>query len=134
MRFGVNPDDLLFCDTHEWVRVEEAANGKQATIGISAFAVEQLNDVVYLELPSVGASFEVGAEFGVVESVKAVSSLYCPIVGEVIEVNSELPDKLETLSEDPYGGGWIIKVKITDDSGLSALMNHQAYQETCAGE
>ena len=128
----MNPDDLLFCDTHEWIHVEETEEGKIASIGISAFAVEQLNDVVYLELPSVGANYASGDEFGVVESVKAVSSLYCPLTGEVIEVNSGLPEALETLAEDPYGQGWIIKIKVADDAGLANMMNHQAYQEMCS--
>ena len=129
----MNPDDLLFCETHEWIHVEETGEGKVATIGISAYAVEQLNDVVYLELPSVGTSYDAGAEFGIVESVKAVSSLYTPLAGEVVEVNTELPENLETLSQDPYGAAWIVKVKVSDDSGLSGLMSHTAYQEMCAG-
>jgi len=131
---AVNPQELLFDETHEWVHVAEEGGAKVATIGISAFAVEQLTDLVYMALPEVGRQAKVGEEFGEVESVKAVSSLYCPVTGEVIAVNTDLPDKLELLNEDPYGDGWIVKVKITDESSLSKLMDYDAYQEQCAEE
>ena len=116
------------------MHVAEEGGAKVATIGISAFAVEQLTDLVYMALPEVGRQAKVGEEFGEVESVKAVSSLYCPVTGEVIAVNTDLPDKLELLNEDPYGDGWIVKVKITDESSLSKLMDYDAYQEQCAEE
>lgn len=130
----MNPEQLLFDETHEWVHVAEEGGAKVATVGISAFAVEQLTDLVYLSLPEVGRQVTAGEEFGEVESVKAVSSLYCPVTGEVIEVNAELPDKLETLNLDPYGAGWIVKVRVTDESSLSKLMDYDAYQKQCAEE
>ena len=98
---------LLYAESHEWADVSEDGGQKIATIGISAFAIEQLNDLVYMDLPEVGKVVSAGEEFGEVESVKAVSPLYSPVAGEVADVNSELPDKLESLSEDPYGAGWI---------------------------
>lgn len=130
----MKPEDLLYAETHEWVHVEEQGGQKVATVGISAFAVEQLTDLVYMELPEVGTEVSAGGEFGEVESVKAVSPLYSPVDGEVVEVNSSLPDTLETLNQDPYGAGWIVKVRITDETGLSNLMDYTAYQKQCAEE
>jgi len=130
----VKPEELLYDETHEWVYVSEQDGAKVATIGISAFAVKQLTDLVFVELPEVGREVQAGEEFGEVESVKAVSPLYCPVGGEVIEVNNDLPGKLEALNEDPYGTGWIAKIKITDESSLSKLMDYAAYQEQCAEE
>ena len=129
-----NPDDLLYAETHEWVRVSEEGGRKVATIGITAFAIEQLTDLVHMVLPTVGTTVKQGAEFGEVESVKAVSSLYSPVDGEIIAVNSDLPNKLETLGGDPYGAGWLIKVAISDDAGLSKLMDKSAYERQCASE
>lgn len=123
---------LLYAESHEWADVAEDAGQKIATIGISAFALEQLNDLVYMDLPEVGKSVAVGDEFGEVESVKAVSPLYSPVSGQVIEVHSELPDNLEKLNDDPYDFGWIIKVRLSDDSSLDSLMDHAAYQKQCA--
>jgi glycine cleavage system H protein len=128
----VDPQQLLYSETHEWAHVEDQGGQKVATVGISAFAVEQLTDIVFLELPQVGQELEPGAEFGEVESVKAVSPLYSPVSGEVIEVNTELPDQLETLSQDPYGAGWIMKVKVSDASSLANLMDHATYEKQCA--
>jgi glycine cleavage system H protein len=130
----VNPDELLFAKTHEWAKVADENGAKVATVGISAFAVEQLTDLVYMELPSVGMPVEAGREFGEVESVKAVSPLYSPVTGEIIDVNSRLPDSLETLNADPYDAGWIIKVKLTDESSLADLLDYAAYQKQCAEE
>jgi glycine cleavage system H protein len=107
---------------------------KIATVGISAFAVEQLTDLVYMELPEVGRQVVAGEEFGEVESVKAVSSLFSPVDGVVVAVNSELPDRLETLGSDPYGAGWIMKVRLTDESSLAGLMDYAAYQTQCSEE
>ena len=104
-----NPEQLLYAKTHEWVDVNDVDGAKVATIGISAFAVEQLTDLVFMELPTVGAQVKAGTPFGEIESVKAVSDLYSPVTGEVIEVNTALPDQLETMSDDPYGKGWIAK-------------------------
>ena len=130
----MNPDELLFAKTHEWAKVANENGAKVATVGISAFAVEQLTDLVYMELPSVGMPVEAGREFGEVESVKAVSPLYSPVTGEIIDVNSRLPDSLETLNADPYDAGWIIKVKLTDESSLANLLDYAAYQKQCAEE
>jgi glycine cleavage system H protein len=128
----VDPQELLYSETHEWARVEEQGDQKIATVGISAFAVEQLTDIVFLELPEVGRSLEMGSEFGEVESVKAVSPLYSPVTGEVVEVNSSLPDRLEALSSDPHGAGWIMKVRISDEAALSKLLDHATYEKQCA--
>ena len=124
---------LLYAQTHEWVEVSEAEGQRIATIGISAFALEQLGDLVYMDLPQPGKSVSAGEELGEVESVKAVSPLYSPVTGEVIEVHSELPDSLEKVGEDLYGFGWIVKVRISDDgSSTGELMDHAAYKKQCA--
>ena len=130
----MNPAELLYAESHEWVHVAEEDGQKMATIGISDFAIEQLNDLVYMDLPEVGKQVEAGSKFGEVESVKAVSPLYSPVDGEVIAVNDSLPDNLETLNEDPYGAGWVIKVKVTDDGNLAKLMDQATYQKQCAEE
>ena len=123
---------LLYAETHEWVEITEDGDDKIATLGISAFAIEQLNDLVYMDLPEVGRTLAAGDEFGEVESVKAVSPLYSPIAGEVIEVHTELPDSLEKLNEDPFGHGWIVKIRVADAAGLDSLMDHASYQKQCA--
>jgi len=130
----LNPDQLLFAKTHEWVAVTEEDGGKVVTVGLSAFAVEALTDLVYLELPKVGAMTTAEEPFCEVESVKAVSDLYAPVSGKVIAVNGKLPDALETLSDDPYGAGWIAKIAVSDDSALDNLMDHTAYQAMCQEE
>lgn len=119
------PDELKYTEEHEWVLVEEDV----ATIGITDFAQEQLGDVVFVELPEVGDELEMGKTFGVVESVKAVSDIYAPVTGEVVEVNDELPDEPEILNSSPYDDGWMIKIKLTDPSELDELMDAAAYQE-----
>lgn len=129
-----NPDNLLYAETHEWVRVGDEGGRKVATIGITAFAIEQLTDLVHMVLPKVGTTVKQGEEFGEVESVKAVSSLYSPVDGEIIAVNNELPNKLETLGSDPYNAGWLIKVALTSEDGLSKLMDKAAYERQCAAE
>ncbi|MEM1070300.1 MAG: glycine cleavage system protein GcvH [Planctomycetota bacterium] len=123
---------LLYATTHEWVDVEGEGDQRVATIGVSSFAIEQLNDLVYMDLPEVGRSVSPGEEFGEVESVKAVSPLYSPVSGEVIEVHTELPDQLEKLNEDPYDFGWIVKVKLSGEEGIDQLLDHAAYQKQCA--
>ena len=130
----MKPEELLFSKTHEWAGVAVEGGAKVATVGISKFAVEQLTDLVFIQLPKVGAQVSVGKEFGEVESVKAVSSLYSPVDGEVIAVNTALPDKLETLGSDPYGAGWIMKVRLSDETALGKLLDHAAYQKQCAEE
>lgn len=126
------PEDLLYAPTHEWIAVDE--DREFGTVGISAFAVEQLTDLVYIELPQVGTPVTAGESFGEIESVKAVSDLYSPVTGEITEVNTDLVDALETFSTDPYGKGWILKVKIEDQSTLLNLLDHDAYQKQCAEE
>lgn len=128
----MEPENLLFATTHEWVAVDD--DRETATIGISAFALEQLTDLVYIELPEVGQPLTAGDSFGEIESVKAVSDLYSPVTGEVTEVNSGIVDALETFSVDPYGAGWIVKVKIHDKSTLDELLDFAAYQKQCAEE
>lgn len=130
----MDPSQLLYAKTHEWAFVEEKDGGKTATVGISAFAIEALTDLVYLELPKVGAQVTAGQPFGEIESVKAVSDVYAPVTGEVIAVNEELPNKLESLNDDPYVGGWIAKIKITDESGLANLLDQAAYEKQCQEE
>ena len=108
------PEDLQYTHSHEWVRIE----GDTATIGITDHAQDELGDVVFVELPDEGATFDAGESFGTVESVKAVSDLYTPVGGEVVEVNSALEDAPENINEDPYGEGWIVKLRITDRADL----------------
>ncbi|MEM8678299.1 MAG: glycine cleavage system protein GcvH [Planctomycetota bacterium] len=126
----MKPEELKYAETHEWVSVTDGV----ATIGISDFAVKQLTDLVFMELPEVGATLAAGDSIGEIESVKAVSDMYSPVAGEVVEVNSSLPDQLETLSTDPYGAGWVVKIKIADEAGLEKLMDHAAYTKQCAAE
>jgi glycine cleavage system H protein len=130
----VKPDKLLFAKTHEWVAVAEEGGQKIATVGLTDFAVQALTDLVFIELPKVGRQVKAEESFCEVESVKAVSDIYAPVTGEVIAVNETLPDHLETLSTDPYGTGWIARIKITDDSALRNLMDHVVYQKQCAEE
>ncbi|MGL4514891.1 MAG: glycine cleavage system protein GcvH [Lacipirellulaceae bacterium] len=130
----MDPTKLLYAKTHEWVALADAGGAKVATVGISKFAVEALTDLVFMELPKVGRTVAPEESFCEVESVKAVSDIYAPIAGEVIEVNTSLPDTLEKLSDDPYGAGWIAKIRVTDESNLAALMDHAAYEKMCADE
>jgi glycine cleavage system H protein len=108
------PEDLQYTKSHEWVLIE----GDTATIGITDHAQDELGDVVFVELPDEGATFDAGESFGTVESVKAVSDLYAPVGGEVVEVNSTLEDAPENINEDPYGEGWIVKLRTTDEANL----------------
>jgi glycine cleavage system H protein len=131
----VSPEKLLYAKTHEWVHLEKDAHGQNlATVGISAFAVEALTDLVYMQLPEVGRKLTAGETFGEIESVKAVSDLYSPVDGEVVAVNKELPNQLETLNADPYGAGWLVKLRLTSESALKELMDYKAYQKQCAEE
>ena len=130
----MKPEELLYAKTHEWVAVENKGGQKVATIGLSAFAVEALTDLVFLELPKVGRQVKAEESFCEVESVKAVSDVYAPVAGEVVAVNETLPDRLETLSSDPFGEGWIAKIKIADDAGLAKLLNYADYQQQCEEE
>ena len=128
----MGPETLLFAESHEWVNVEEKDGEKIATVGISAHAVEALTDLVYMDLPSTGTDVSAGTTFGEVESVKATSELYSPVDGEIVDVNASLPDNLEILNSDPYGGGWIIKVKLSSEDSLSNLKDHAAYEKMCS--
>jgi glycine cleavage system H protein len=130
----MNPKDLLYAETHEWVRVGQEGGRKIGTVGITAFALEQLTDLVHMVLPKVGTHIKAGQPFGEVESVKAVSDLYSPVDGEVIAVHSDLASKLETLGSDPYNAGWMIKVALSDESSLKKLMDATAYEKQCATE
>ena len=130
----MKPENLRYAKSHEWADIADEGGAKVATIGISAFALEALTDLVYIELPKVGRQLEAGETFGEVESVKAVSDLYSPVSGEVIAVNSGVSDHLEKLNADPYGEGWLIKVKLASDAGLSDLLDFSAYQKQCAEE
>ena len=123
-----NPDDLRYSKEHEWVRVD----GSRATIGITSYAADELGDVVFVELPEVGAALTQFGTFGVVESVKAVSDLYAPISGEVVEVNDALRDSPELLNADAFGEGWIAKVELADTSELDGLMDAAAYADVTA--
>lgn len=130
----MSPEELLYAKTHEWAHVEESGEDKMVTVGISKFAVEALTDLTYMELPAVGRQVQAGESFGEIESVKAVSDLYSPVEGQVVEVNEDLPEHLERLSTDPYGSGWIAKIKLAADASLKGLMNYSAYQKQCAEE
>lgn len=116
------PKELKYAKSHEWVLIE----GDTATVGITQFAQEQLGDLTFVEVPEVGDTFEQGDEFGSVESVKAASEIYAPVAGEVIEVNEALEDAPEQINEDPYGKGWIIKLKISGEP--EGLMDADGYQ------
>ena len=128
---SISPEQLRYCESHEWVHVADEASGI-ATVGISAFAVAELTDLVFMALPKVGQTVTAGGEFGEVESVKAVSPMYSPVSGTVIEIHSALVDKLESLSVDPYNEGWIMKVKMSDPSELDRLLDWDAYYKQCS--
>lgn len=118
------PSELKYTTEHEWVRVD----GDRARVGISAFAQDQLGDVVYVELPKVGAALKQFAVFGVIDSVKASSDLYSPVTGEVVAVNGSLVDAPELVNKEPYGGGWMIEVRLANPAELDALLDAAAYR------
>jgi glycine cleavage system H protein len=124
------PAGLKYSKEHEWVATEDTV----ATVGLTDHAQDQLGEIVYIELPAVGDKVSKDDPFGVVESVKAVSDIYAPVTGTVIEVNEDLPESPETVNEDPYGDGWLIKVKIADMSDLEDLMDGEEYGEMLARE
>ena len=119
------PEDLKYTKDHEWLKLE----GGNAQIGITDYAQGSLGDITFVELPNVGDTFGIGDTFGVVESVKAASDLYMPVAGEVIEINQALEDAPESVNGDPYGEGWIIRVKITDESAVASLLDATQYKE-----
>ena len=125
------PADLKYIETHQWVRVSDDGT---ATVGITDFAQEQLADVVYVGVPDVGATVTGGEEAGVAESVKSASDVFSPVTGEVIEVNEALEDEPEKVNEDPYGDGWLFKVRLADKGELDGLMDPAAYSEHVAAE
>lgn len=118
------PTDLRYTKEHEWVRLQ----GESATVGITDYAQQELGDVVYVEMPKVGAKLIAGKSMGTVESVKAVSDIYSPVAGEVAEVNATLNQTPETINNDPHGQGWLIKMKVDDPGAVSALLDATAYQ------
>ncbi len=122
------PTDLRYTNDHEWVRVE----GDEATIGITAYAADQLGDIVYVELPDVGGSLQQFAAFGVVESVKAVSDLFAPVSGEVTATNAELAGNPERVNGDPFGDGWMLRVRLSDADQLAGLLDAAAYDALVA--
>lgn len=124
----MSTDNLKYSKEHEWVRLE----GDTAVVGITAYAAESLGDVVYVDLPTPGKSFNQFEKFGEVESVKAVSDLFLPVSGEVIEANPDLEGKPEQVNEAPYEGGWLVKVKLKNPAELETLMDGEAYKQFTA--
>jgi len=124
------PNDLKYLDSHEYVRVE----GDTATIGISAFAVDQLGDIVFVELPDIDETLEKGETFGTVESVKAVEDMYAPVSGKVIEQNTAVVDAPETIVEDPYGAGWLLKVQLSNPEEANDTLSADEYRAKVEGE
>lgn len=125
------PEDLKYLDSHEYVRLD----GEIATIGLSAFAIDQLGDIVFLELPEVGDAVKIGENFGTIESVKAVEDLYPPVSGTVIDRNEELIESPESIAEDPYGEGWLLKVRVDNpDDELTDTLSAAEYRAQVEGE
>ncbi len=122
------PDDLRFTKEHEWVRVE----GDEAVVGITQYAADQLGDIVFVELPTVGKALEQFATFGVVESVKAVSDLYAPVAGEVVGINEALADKPELVNGEPFGDGWMVRVRLADPAQVDGLLDAAGYERLVA--
>ena len=122
---GIYPDDLKYTKEHEWL----ALNGSVGTVGISHYAQSELGDIVYVELPAAGSQVVAGEEFGTVESVKAVSEIFAPVSGEVLEVNASLASTPETINKDPYGDGWLLKIKLADPKDLDSLMTAAEYRK-----
>jgi len=123
------PDEYFYTKDHEWVKIEK----QTGTVGITDFAQKQLGDVVYVELPQKGSKLEFHQSMGVIESVKAVSDIYSPVSGEVEEINQELNDNPELVNEDPHGKGWIIKMKIKDETEVEKLMSASDYEKFLEG-
>jgi len=123
------PDDFYYTKDHEWIKIE----GEEGTVGITDFAQKQLGDVVYVELPAKGTKLEFHQSLGVIESVKAVSDVYSPLSGEVVAVNQKLNDSPELINQDPHGQGWIIRLKIKDQSELHNLMTASEYEKFLEG-
>jgi glycine cleavage system H protein len=126
----MDPKTLRFSPTHEWVHLD----GDVATIGISKFAVDQLTDLIMIDLPAVGTKLPAGKSFGEIESVKAVSDLYAPVGGEVVEVNPAVSQDVQVLAQDPFDKGWLIKVRVENPAEVSGLLDHDAYERKVAEE
>jgi len=124
------PEDRRYTRSHEWAKPE----GELVRAGVTEYARDRLGDLVFLELPQVGRTVEQGEGFGVIESVKAVSDLCSPVSGEIVEVNHELEEQLETITEDPYGRGWLVAIRPSNPEELAALMEAPAYQRHCEEE
>jgi glycine cleavage system H protein len=124
------PTELKYMESHEWARNE----GDVITVGVSDYAQQEIQDVVYVELPEIGQELEQKKEFGVIESVKAAFDIYAPASGEVVEINEELEDSPECINEDPYGAGWIIKIHLSDPSELDKLLSVDEYQAKLEAE
>ncbi|HYS03723.1 MAG TPA: glycine cleavage system protein GcvH [Candidatus Dormibacteraeota bacterium] len=122
---GIYPDDLKYTKEHEWL----AVNGSVGTVGITHYAQSELGDIVYVELPAAGSQVVAGEEFGTVESVKAVSEIFAPVSGEVLQVNATLATSPETINKDPYGEGWLLKIKLADTKDLDSLMTPAEYRK-----
>ena len=118
-----------YAPSHEWIRLEDDGT---ATVGISAYAVEALTDLVFMQLPEVGRRVKAGESFGEIESVKAVSDMYAPVAGEVVAVNAELPQRLESLGQDPYEAGWIARIKPENPADIESLLDQAAYDALLA--
>lgn len=123
------PDDMRYAEDHEWAKSE----GDKVRVGINDYAQDQLGDIVFVELPEVGATFAKGEEFGTVESVKAVSELFMPVGGEILAINTALEDSPESVNNSPYTEGWMIEVKLSDPGEMDALMTKDAYLEMLKG-
>ena len=129
------PEDLLYTDTHEWVKVEDSTPGKegsQVTIGLTDYAQSQLGDIVFVDVPEVGSEFKKGDSIGEVESVKTVADIYSPISGKVTDINITLKDHPQFVNENPYGKGWLVKMEIQDREELKGLLTSKAYQGSLA--
>ena len=123
------PTDVRYTKDHEWIRVD----GDEATIGITKYAADQLGDIVFVDLPEPGRTLEQFASFGVVESVKAVSDLFAPVSGEVLGTNADLASQPELVNSDPYGAGWMIRLRVVDEGQLEELLGPDAYDELTSG-
>lgn len=124
------PEDRLYSTDHEWVRVE----GEHAVVGITHFAQDELGEVVFVELPEVGQSFDAADEIGSIESVKAVAEVYTPVAGEIVEINETLATAPEVVNQDPHGDGWLVRIKLASQDGLEDLMNATEYAAFAAGD
>ena len=130
----MTPEKLLYAKTHEWADIAtNDAGEKIATVGLSQFALDALTDLIFIDLPEVGQMVEAGEQFGEIESVKAVSEMYSPVSGEIIAVNSAVGDSLETLGQDPYENGWLVKIKMSANDA-EQLLDFAAYQTHCQNE